>query len=114
MVFEEIQQRLDQDLEEYKDDEEREREEKKHHLYKLKQQLEQYLQELPVVGFNTGKYDVNAMKVDFLNTSKRTAFSLISVKCCKQDSTVSLVSPSVSKADGLDIGRNVGTYRHAE
>jgi hypothetical protein len=65
MVFEEIQQRLDQDLEEYKDDEEREREEKKHHLYQLKQQLEQYLQELPVVGFNTGKYDVNAMKVDF-------------------------------------------------
>jgi hypothetical protein len=28
MIFEEIQQRLDQDLEEYKDDEE-----KKHHLY---------------------------------------------------------------------------------
>jgi hypothetical protein len=65
MVFEEIQPRLDQDLEEYKDDDEREREEKKHHLYQLKQQLEQYLQELPVVGFNTGKYDVNAMKVDF-------------------------------------------------
>jgi hypothetical protein len=41
-LFEEIQQRLDQDLEEYKDDEEREREEKKHHLYQLKQQLEQY------------------------------------------------------------------------
>jgi hypothetical protein len=38
MIFEEIQQRLDQDLEEYKDDEEREREEKKHHLYQLKQQ----------------------------------------------------------------------------
>jgi hypothetical protein len=52
-------------LEECKDDEEREREEKKHHLYQLKQQLEQYLQELPVVGFNTGKYDINAMKVDF-------------------------------------------------
>jgi hypothetical protein len=30
MIFEEIQQRLDQDLEEYKDGEEREREEKKH------------------------------------------------------------------------------------
>jgi hypothetical protein len=29
MIFEEIQKRLDQDLEEYKDDEEREREEKK-------------------------------------------------------------------------------------
>ena len=39
MVFEEIQQRLDQELEEYKDNEEREREEKKHHLYLLKQQL---------------------------------------------------------------------------
>jgi hypothetical protein len=72
MIFEEIQQRLDQDLEEYKDYEEREREEKKHHLYQLKQQLEQYLQELPVVGFNTGKYDVNAMKLNFLTfTTKR-------------------------------------------
>jgi hypothetical protein len=66
MIFEEIQQRLDQDLEEYKDDEEREREEKKHHLYQLKQQLE-----------HTG--------ITFR-----------------------------SKADGLGIGRNVGTYRHAE
>jgi G:T-mismatch repair DNA endonuclease (very short patch repair protein) len=65
MVFEEIQQRLNQNLEEYKDDEERDREEKKHHLYQLKQQLERYLQEFPVVGFNTGKYHVNAMKVDF-------------------------------------------------
>ena len=65
MVFEEIKQRLDQDIKEYKDDEEREREEKKHHLYQLKQQLEQYLQELPVVGFNTGKYDVYPMKLDF-------------------------------------------------
>ena len=63
MIFEEIHQRLDQDLD--KVDEEREREEKKHHMYQLKQQLEQYLQELPVVGFNTGKYDVNAMKIDF-------------------------------------------------
>ena len=39
-------------------------ERKKHHLYQLKQQLEQYLQELPVVGFNTRKYDVNATKID--------------------------------------------------
>jgi hypothetical protein len=68
MVFEEIQERLDQDLEEHKDDEEREREEKTHHLYQLKQQLEQYLQELPVVGFNTGKYDVNAMNVNFFSS----------------------------------------------
>jgi hypothetical protein len=48
MVFEEIQQRLDQDLEEYKDDEEREREEKKHHLYQLKQQY------FPVLKPTTG------------------------------------------------------------
>ena len=47
MIFEELQQRLDQDLEEYKDDEEREREEKKHHLYQLKQQLEQYYKNSP-------------------------------------------------------------------
>ena len=55
MVFEEIHRRLDQDLEECKDDEERDYEEKKHHLYQLKQQLEQYLQELPVVGLKMGK-----------------------------------------------------------
>jgi hypothetical protein len=35
---------IGRNVEEYKDDEEREREEKKHHLYQLKQQLEQYLQ----------------------------------------------------------------------
>jgi hypothetical protein len=35
MVFEDIHQRLDQDLEEYKYDEKREHEEKKHHLCQL-------------------------------------------------------------------------------
>jgi hypothetical protein len=38
--------------------------------------------------------------VDISNSSKRKAFSLISVKCCKQDFTVSLVSPSVTKQMG--------------
>jgi hypothetical protein len=30
-----------------------------------KQKLERHLKELPVVGFNSGKYDVNPLKVDF-------------------------------------------------
>jgi uroporphyrinogen-III decarboxylase len=60
-VFQQIQERLDSDL----DDEERDRQEKKHYLFKIYQQLERHLKELPVVGFNSGKYDVNAMKVDF-------------------------------------------------
>jgi hypothetical protein len=62
-VFQQIQERLDSDLDKVVDDEERDRQEKKHYLFKLCQQLERHLKELPVVGFNYGKYDVNAMKV---------------------------------------------------
>jgi hypothetical protein len=51
-------------LDDVMDDEERDRQEKKHYLFKIYQQLERHLKELPVVGFNSGKYDVNAMKVD--------------------------------------------------
>jgi hypothetical protein len=63
-VFQQIQERLDSDLDDVMDDEERDRQEKKHYLFKIYQQLERHLKELPVVGFNFGKYDVNAMKVD--------------------------------------------------
>jgi hypothetical protein len=71
------------------------------HTVWLKQQLEQYLQELPVVGFNTGKYDVNAMKVDFFTRLVDRLYRLTGITFR-------------NKADGLGIGRNVGTYRHAE
>jgi len=64
-VFQQIQERLDSDLNDVVDDEERDRQEKKHYLFKIYQQFERHLKELPVVGFNSGKYDVNAMKVDF-------------------------------------------------
>jgi hypothetical protein len=64
-VFQQIQERLDSDLDDVEEDEERDRQEEKHYLFKIYQQLERQLKELPVVGFNFGKYDVNAMKVDF-------------------------------------------------
>ncbi|KXJ22829.1 Zinc finger and SCAN domain-containing protein 22 [Exaiptasia diaphana] len=35
---------------------------RQHPLVKLKVRLEEYLKELPVVGFNSGKYDLNATK----------------------------------------------------
>ncbi|KAL9973270.1 hypothetical protein ACROYT_G019700 [Oculina patagonica] len=35
---------------------------KEHPLKKLKYRLEEYLKELPVLGFNSGKYDLNAVK----------------------------------------------------
>jgi hypothetical protein len=35
------------------------------YLFRMYQQLERYLKELPVEVINSGKYDVNAMKVDF-------------------------------------------------
>ena len=37
-------------------------EDKKHPLEKLREDLEAYLKELPVVGFNSGKYDINVIK----------------------------------------------------
>ena len=64
-VFQQIQERLESDLDEVVDDEERDRQEKKHYLFKMYQQLERYLKELPVEVINSGKYDVNAMKVYF-------------------------------------------------
>ena len=63
-VFQQIQERLDSDLDDVVDDEERDRQEK-HYFFKIQQQLERHLKELPVVGFNSGKYDVNAMKMDY-------------------------------------------------
>ena len=63
-VFQQIQERIDSDLDEVVEDEERDRQEKKHYLFKIHQQLE-HLKKLPVVRFNSGKHDVNAMKVDF-------------------------------------------------
>ena len=35
---------------------------KDHPLKKLRERLEEYLEELPVLGFNSGKYDLNAVK----------------------------------------------------
>ncbi|XP_038067357.1 uncharacterized protein LOC119737233 [Patiria miniata] len=32
------------------------------HINKLREQLDEYLQELPVLGFNSGKYDINVIK----------------------------------------------------
>ena len=67
-MFQQIQERLDSDLDKVVDDEERDRQEKKHYLFKMYQQLERYLKELPVEVINSSKYDVNAMKVDFLQS----------------------------------------------
>ena len=65
-VFQQIQERLDSDLDDVVDNEERDRQEKKHYLFKIQQQLERHLKELSVVGFNSSKHDVNAIKVDFI------------------------------------------------
>lgn len=35
---------------------------KEHPLKKLRDRLDEYLRELPVLGFNSGKYDLNAVK----------------------------------------------------
>ena len=54
------------DDEEYVDDKPEENhpepQKKVHPLKKLRERLEEYLEELPVLGFNSGKYDLNAVK----------------------------------------------------
>jgi len=54
-VFQQIQERLNSDLDDVVDAEERDRQERKHFLFKIYQQLERHLKELPVVGFNSDK-----------------------------------------------------------
>ena len=66
---------LDQEREDQSDDDDQQyvddkpevnnsepKKEKDHPLKKLKDRLEEYLKELPVLGFNSGKYDLNAVK----------------------------------------------------
>ena len=38
-----------------------------HPLLKLQDKLSEYLQEIPVLGFNSGKYDINAAKNPFFS-----------------------------------------------
>lgn len=59
-VFEEIDRRINSDVEDGDD-----KNIKSHYLHKMSEQLDRYLQELPVIGFNSGKFDINAMKIDF-------------------------------------------------
>ena len=33
----------------------------------IEEKLSEYLQKLPVLGFNSGKYDINASKVSFIS-----------------------------------------------
>ena len=51
------------------------KEKKVHPLEKLQDRFQEYLQELPVLGFNSSKYDLNFC---FLSWSRMKAFSLLS------------------------------------
>ena len=49
------------------DEESREENTKVHPLEKMQEKLELYLMELPILGFNSGKYDINAAKNPFFS-----------------------------------------------
>ena len=55
-VFEQLQEKIDVALQLEPGD-------KQHPLEKLRDQLVEYLREMPVVGFNSGKFDINVIKV---------------------------------------------------
>lgn len=50
---------------------------KDHPLKKLRERLEEYLEELPVLGFNSGKYDLNAVKEFLLLVQNEQVLSLL-------------------------------------
>jgi hypothetical protein len=85
----------------------------------LKQQLEQYLQELPVVGFNTGKYDDNAMKVDFFtrlvdsHKTKSTVKRNNDFMCIKRDK-VKFVDIANYFAPGFSYSQYMKAYKCTE
>ncbi|XP_066278985.1 uncharacterized protein [Branchiostoma lanceolatum] len=74
-VFEEIERRRQRDLEqvmegekesdESVDGDDQDTKRKKHYLTKLIDEYDRYLSQLVVIGFNTGKYDLNAMNKVF-------------------------------------------------
>ena len=70
VLFESIEQKLEEQEEEEKEETEEEHDDDEEtppkkkplpHLFKLKARLEGHLAQLPVVGFNSGKYDINAL-----------------------------------------------------
>jgi hypothetical protein len=65
-AFGQINSKIDEDWKEFSD-EEKEKKQKGHHLYQLGQKLERFMHELPVIGFNSGRYNINAMKIDFFS-----------------------------------------------
>ena len=79
-VFESIEQKLEEEEENEKEEEEEEEDEEEEEeeeetprrktsspLQKLHKKLEGHLTQLPVVGFNSGKHDINTLK-EFLMT----------------------------------------------
>ena len=54
---------------------------REHPLKKLRNRLEEYLKELPVLGFNSGKYDLNAVKEFLFLVLVKNEEVLFTIKC---------------------------------
>ena len=62
-IFSDIEDMIGEDIDPADDDTKK----KQHPLHKLQLQLENYMSVLPVIGFNSGRYDLNAMKTSFFS-----------------------------------------------
>ena len=58
-TFDVIFEQLDELMEAMRNNESMEQSREYKHIKKVKAQLDEYLKELPVLGFNSGKYDIN-------------------------------------------------------
>ena len=79
-AFGKINSKLVEDLKELSD-KEKEKKKKGHYLYKLDQKIESFWHDLPVIGFYSGRYDINAMIIDFFSHLAERNLIKYAVKC---------------------------------
>ena len=110
--FQPIFQQLDQKITDAEEQEPTADEDKPHPLQKLREQLDAYLMEVPVCGFNSGKYDVPLCKtvlmsylqersgIDFI-VKKNNSFMCLKTKTLKFVDIINYLAPGFSYAKYL-------------
>ncbi|KAI8515563.1 hypothetical protein Bbelb_063760 [Branchiostoma belcheri] len=118
-VFDEILDKRQKDIEQMEQEErnkppldrtDKDSKLKKHYLTKMLEELEKHLRQIPVIGFNSGKYDVNAMKKFFLPSLLETQTNLRVIK--KGNSYMSIATEDFNFVDLVNFLAPGFSYSH--
>lgn len=90
-----------------------------HPLDALEKKLHRYLHELPVIGFNSGKYDINAMKIDFFSVLAERNLIQYAVKrnnnfMCVKTKNLKFLDITNYLAPGFSYGEYLKAYKCTE